>query len=127
MDALAQKHLGAVAVNNATSINPVNTVSGPKELDPSPYTEFDDSIIPKPNISNTPDEGIFTKASYDQEGVIKDNNLPTVVDVSHLPTLRIHNIYPNSQILSDPKSNVQTRKQVQQLKGAHAFISFMHN
>ncbi|GJT05782.1 putative ribonuclease H-like domain-containing protein [Tanacetum coccineum] len=39
------------------------------------------------------------------------------------PTLRIHNIYPKSQILGDPKSAVQTRSKVQQKSGAHALFS----
>ncbi|GKA59487.1 putative ribonuclease H-like domain-containing protein [Tanacetum coccineum] len=37
------------------------------------------------------------------------NNLLIEVAVSLIPTLRIHNIHPQSQILGDPKSSVQTR------------------
>ncbi|GKA51288.1 putative ribonuclease H-like domain-containing protein, partial [Tanacetum coccineum] len=49
-------------------------------------------------------------AFYDEEGVVTDfNNLPTEVAVSPIPTLRIHNIHPQSQIPGDPKSSVQTR------------------
>ncbi|GJS55619.1 putative ribonuclease H-like domain-containing protein [Tanacetum coccineum] len=54
-------------------------------------------------------------------GMVHDfNNLPTEVAVSPIPTLRIHNIHPQSQILGDPKSSVQTRSRVQQNSGAHA-------
>ncbi|GKF57818.1 hypothetical protein Tco_0171355, partial [Tanacetum coccineum] len=59
-------------------------------------------------------------------GMIYDfNNLPTEVAVSHIPTLRIHNIYPQSQILGDPKSYVQTRSRMQQNLGAHALVSYV--
>ncbi|GJY74617.1 hypothetical protein Tco_0479048, partial [Tanacetum coccineum] len=54
--------------------------------------------------------GIFDEASYDEEGVVTDfNNLPTEIEVSPTPTLRIHNIHPKSQILGNPKLAVQTR------------------
>ncbi|GKF32695.1 hypothetical protein Tco_0102493, partial [Tanacetum coccineum] len=43
-----------------------------------------------------------------------------IVVVSPIPTLRIHNIHPQSQILGDPKSSVQTRSRVQHHLGAHA-------
>ncbi|GJX88650.1 retrovirus-related pol polyprotein from transposon TNT 1-94 [Tanacetum coccineum] len=47
-------------------------------------------------------------ASYDEEGVITDfNSLPTEIEVSPTPTLRIHNIHPKSQILGDPKRNLK--------------------
>ncbi|GKE80938.1 putative ribonuclease H-like domain-containing protein, partial [Tanacetum coccineum] len=60
-------------------------------------------------------------ASYDKEGMVHDfNNLPTEVAVSPIPTLRIHNIHPKSQILGDPKSSVQTRSKGKQTSGAHA-------
>ncbi|GKF38485.1 putative ribonuclease H-like domain-containing protein, partial [Tanacetum coccineum] len=48
------------------------------------------------------------------------NNLPIEVVVSPIPTLRIHNIHPQSQILGDPKSSMQTRSRVKQTSGAHA-------
>ncbi|GJZ27853.1 putative ribonuclease H-like domain-containing protein [Tanacetum coccineum] len=53
------------------------------------------------------------------------NNLPTEVAVSPIPTLRIHNIHPQSQILGDPKSYVQTRSIVQQHSGAHTLVSYV--
>ncbi|GKC49597.1 putative ribonuclease H-like domain-containing protein, partial [Tanacetum coccineum] len=47
-------------------------------------------------------------------------NLLTEVAVSPIPTLRIHNIYPQRQILGDPKLSVQTKSRVQQHSGVHA-------
>ncbi|GKF36996.1 hypothetical protein Tco_0113754, partial [Tanacetum coccineum] len=40
--------------------------------------------------------------------------------VSPIPTLRIHHIHLQSQILGDPKSSVQTRSRVKQTSEAHA-------
>ncbi|GJR43006.1 putative ribonuclease H-like domain-containing protein [Tanacetum coccineum] len=48
-----------------------------------------------------------------------------VVAVSPIPTLRIHNIHPQRQILGNPKSSVQTRSRVKQTSGAHALVSYV--
>ncbi|GJU05980.1 ribonuclease H-like domain-containing protein [Tanacetum coccineum] len=107
LEAIAQKHLGTVPENNSTSTLSVNSGSEPVntgELDP------DDSPMPELEIFHKSKTGIFDEASYDEEGVVTDfNSLPTEIEVSPTLTLRIHNIYPKSQIRSDPKSAVQTR------------------
>ncbi|GKA78609.1 putative ribonuclease H-like domain-containing protein [Tanacetum coccineum] len=118
LDELAQKHLREVPKNKATSTNSVNSGSGQENTQPA---DQDDSDMPELTIFNKPQKGIFDEASYDDEGMVHDfNNLPTEVPVSPIPTLRIHNIHPQSQILGDPKSSVQTRSRVQQHSGAHA-------
>ncbi|GJS94654.1 putative ribonuclease H-like domain-containing protein [Tanacetum coccineum] len=118
LDELAQKHLREVPKNKATSTNSVNSGSGQDNTQPA---DQDDSDMPELTIFNKPQKGIFDEASYDDEGMVHDfNNLPTEVAVSPIPTLRIHNIHPQSQILGDPKSSVQTRSRVQQHSGAHA-------
>jgi hypothetical protein len=106
---------------STTSTNSINTGNGTKKLD------LNEPVIPEPAISDVPDNGLFTEASYDQDGVITDfNNLPTEVDVSPVPTLRIHKIHPKDQILGNPKSAIQTRRQVQQHQlESHALISFI--
>ncbi|GKA06530.1 hypothetical protein Tco_0685754, partial [Tanacetum coccineum] len=123
LEEIAQKHLGTVPENNSTSTLSVNSGSEPVntgELDP------DDSAMPELEIFHKSETGIFDEASYDEEGVVTDfNSLPTVIEVSPTPTLRIHNIHPKSQILGDPKSAVQTRSKVQQKSGAHALISYI--
>ncbi|GKA54878.1 hypothetical protein Tco_0753827 [Tanacetum coccineum] len=69
---------------------------------------------------------MFDEESFDEEGVITDfSSLPTKIEVSPTPTLRIHNIYPKSQMLGDPKSAVQTRSKVQQKSGAHALFNYI--
>ncbi|GJS61185.1 retrovirus-related pol polyprotein from transposon TNT 1-94 [Tanacetum coccineum] len=61
------------------------------------------------------------EASYDDDGIITDfNNLPDEVDVTLNPTLRIHNAHPQSQILGDPNTPVQTRSSLKKITEAHA-------
>ena len=55
-----------------TSTNSTNTGKGTNKPD------LNEPVIPEPAISYLPDEGLFTEAYYDQEGVITElNNLPT--------------------------------------------------
>ncbi|GJS57436.1 putative ribonuclease H-like domain-containing protein [Tanacetum coccineum] len=123
LDELAQKHLREVPKNKATSTTSVNSGSGPVNTQ---HADQDDSDMPELTIFNKPQKGIFDEASYDDEGMVHDfNNLPTEVAVSPIPTLRIHNIHPQSQILGDPKSSVQTRSRVQQHSGAHTLVSYV--
>ncbi|GJT58656.1 uncharacterized mitochondrial protein-like protein [Tanacetum coccineum] len=123
LEEIALKHLGTVSENNSTSTPSVNTGSqtvNTGRLDP------DDSPMPELEIFHKSETRIFDEASYDEEGVITDfNSLPTEIEVSPTPTLRIHNIHPKSQILGDPKSAVQTRSKVQQKSGAHALFSYI--
>ncbi|GJR96906.1 ribonuclease H-like domain-containing protein [Tanacetum coccineum] len=123
LDQLAQKHLRKVTTDKATSTNSVNSGSEPANTQPA---NQDDSDMPELTIFNKPHKGIFYEASYDEEGVVYDfNNLPTEVAVSPIPTLRIHNIHPQSQILGDPKSSVQTRSRLKQTSRAHALVSYI--
>ncbi|GKC85547.1 putative ribonuclease H-like domain-containing protein [Tanacetum coccineum] len=72
------------------------------------------------------DNEIFTNASYDDEGAVADfTNLKTTVNVSPIPTSRIHSIHTTTQILRDPTSAVQTRSKVNKSSGAHAFVSYI--
>ncbi|GKC46432.1 ribonuclease H-like domain-containing protein [Tanacetum coccineum] len=61
-----------------------------------------------PNLEDSYDnsnDGIFTNASYDDEGAVADfTNLEIVMNVSPIPTSRINSIHPSTQILGDPKS-----------------------
>ncbi|GJT84401.1 putative ribonuclease H-like domain-containing protein [Tanacetum coccineum] len=121
----------------ATSTNTVNTVSTPvSTASPSrvfsagrpSYSDLtnndqDDSQIPAlMDIYNNPNNGIFTNSFYDDEGVVADfTNLETTVNVSSIPTSRIHSIHPLTQILRDPTLAIQTRSKVNKSSGAHAF------
>ncbi|GJZ09263.1 putative ribonuclease H-like domain-containing protein [Tanacetum coccineum] len=145
LDALALKHLGPVPATAPTSTNPVNTGSdnlntGFEEVTPgnieaiSPsadheeevFSDADDDEMPEIRIYDKSSEGIFEKASYDDDGIITDfNNLPDEVDVSTNHTLRIHTAHPQSQILGDPNTPVQTRSSLKKITEAHALVSYI--
>ncbi|GJV03708.1 hypothetical protein Tco_1337277 [Tanacetum coccineum] len=109
LEEIALKHLGNVPENNTTSTPSVNT--GSKTVNTG-RLDHDDSLMPELEIFHKPETGIFDEASYDEEGVITDfNSLPTEIEVSPTPTLRIHSIHPKSQILGDPKSAVANKEQ----------------
>ncbi|GJR11507.1 putative ribonuclease H-like domain-containing protein [Tanacetum coccineum] len=83
-------------------------------------------MMPEIRIYDKSSEGIFEQASYDDDGVITDfNNLPDEVDVITNPTLRIHNAHPQSQILGDPNTPVQTRSSLKKITEAHALVSYI--
>ncbi|GJU13810.1 putative ribonuclease H-like domain-containing protein, partial [Tanacetum coccineum] len=90
-------------------------------------TDQDNSEIPTlEEIYNNPTDGIFTNASYDDEGAVANfTNLETIVNASPIPTSRINSIHPSTLILGDPKSAVQTRSKVTKSSGAHAFVSYI--
>ncbi|GJW80179.1 ribonuclease H-like domain-containing protein [Tanacetum coccineum] len=68
----------------------------------------------------------FTTSSYDDEGAVASfTNLETVVNVSPIPTSRIHSSHPTTLILRDPTSAVQTRSKLNNSSGAHAFVSYV--
>ncbi|GKA93393.1 putative ribonuclease H-like domain-containing protein, partial [Tanacetum coccineum] len=114
----------------ASSTNTVNTASTPVSTASSlygwTYTDMDqdDSEIPAlEDMYDHPTDGIFTNASYDDEGAVADfTNLETIVNVSPIPTSRINSIHPSTLILGDPNSAVQTRSKVTKSSGAHAFV-----
>ncbi|GKB13509.1 hypothetical protein Tco_0847432 [Tanacetum coccineum] len=117
MEEIALKHLGKVSENTSTSTLSVN--NGSESVNTGSF-DPDDSPMPELKIFHKSETGIF------YEGVIIDfNSLPTEIEVSPTPTLRINNIHPKSQILGDPKSAVQTRSKVQQKSGSHALISYI--
>ncbi|GJU98448.1 putative ribonuclease H-like domain-containing protein [Tanacetum coccineum] len=120
----------------ASSTNLVNTVSIPvstasphKGLSLSDLTnpEEDDSKIPPlEDIYQNSTDGIFTTSSYDDEGKVADfTNLETVVNVSPIPTSRIHSTHPKALILGDPTSAVQTRSKLPKRSRAHAFVNYV--
>ncbi|GJT80131.1 putative ribonuclease H-like domain-containing protein [Tanacetum coccineum] len=123
LEEIALKHLGTVPENNSISTPSVNTGS---QTVNTGRLDLDDSPMPELEIFHKSETGIFDEASYDEEGLITDfNSLPTEIEVSPTPTLRIHNIHPKSQILGDPKSAVQTRSKVQQKSGARALLNYI--
>ncbi|GJZ03417.1 putative ribonuclease H-like domain-containing protein [Tanacetum coccineum] len=120
----------------ASSTSLVNTVSIPVSTaslheglslcDPTNPKEDDSEIPPLEDIYQNSTDGIFTTSSYDDEGVVADfTNLETIVNVSPIPTSRIHSTHPKELILRDPTSAVQTRSKLHKSSGAHAFVSYV--
>ncbi|GJX81857.1 putative ribonuclease H-like domain-containing protein, partial [Tanacetum coccineum] len=69
--------------------------------------------------------GIFNGA-YDDEnvGAVADfNNMDDTINVSPIPTLRIHKDHPKDQILGDLKSAVQTRGKIQKDSSAQQALN----
>nr|GEX15630.1 hypothetical protein [Tanacetum cinerariifolium] len=109
-----------------TSTNHVNTGKPPVNTGSSPVNTSSlllDTASPSVDIYDNPSSEVFTIASYDDEGAVADfTNLESTMNVSPIPTSRIHFIHPTTQILRDPKSVVQTRSKVNKSSSAHTFI-----
>ncbi|GJR18762.1 putative reverse transcriptase domain-containing protein [Tanacetum coccineum] len=70
-------------------------------------------------------DGIFNEA-YDDENVgavVDFNNMDDIINVSPIPTLRIHKNHLKDQILGDPKSTVQTRGKIQKASSAQQALN----
>ncbi|GKE46636.1 putative ribonuclease H-like domain-containing protein, partial [Tanacetum coccineum] len=98
---------------NAASINEVNAVGGKISIE----LPFD------PNMSALKDYSIFDFSRDDEDdGVEADmNNLDTTIQVSPIPTTRIHKDHPLDQVIRDLQSATQTRKMSNNLK-EHGFV-----
>ncbi|GKE91536.1 hypothetical protein Tco_1572631 [Tanacetum coccineum] len=102
--------------------NRINPYGGLSFTDLTNTDQDDSEITALEDIYDNPTDGIFTNASYDDEGAVADfTYLVTTMNVSPIPTSRIHSIHPTTQILGDPKSTVQTRSKVHKSSRAHAF------
>nr|GFC56260.1 hypothetical protein [Tanacetum cinerariifolium] len=60
--------------------------------------------------------GIFTSSSYDDDFSATLTNLAPTVVVNHIPTKRVNTVHPQSQIIGDLASPVQTRSKAQNPK-----------
>ncbi|GJT03788.1 retrovirus-related pol polyprotein from transposon TNT 1-94 [Tanacetum coccineum] len=99
---------------NAASINEVNVVGGKTSIE----LPFD------PDMPALEDYSIFDFTRDDEDdGVVADmNNLDTTIQVSHIPTTRIHKDHPLDQVIGDLQSATQTRNMSKNLK-EHGFVS----
>ncbi|GKF51119.1 hypothetical protein Tco_0147586, partial [Tanacetum coccineum] len=94
-------------------------------FDDEPTTRF-----PSPSDlgNNDPSPGILSSSSYDDEFGADLNNLASTMEVSPVVTKRINTIHPQSLIIGDHTSAVQTRSKVNQTTtGESAFISYIHD
>ncbi|GJU30493.1 uncharacterized mitochondrial protein-like protein [Tanacetum coccineum] len=93
---------------NATGINEVNVVGRKTSIE----LPFD------LNMPALEDYIIFDSLRDDEDdGVVADmNNLDTTIQVSPIPTTRIHKDHPLDQVIGDLQSTTQTRKMSKNLK-----------
>nr|GEZ35964.1 retrovirus-related Pol polyprotein from transposon TNT 1-94 [Tanacetum cinerariifolium] len=104
----------------ASSTNYVNTTSTPVNVASTPLNtastltnQYDSQIPSLEDIFEVLKDGIFTSASYDDEGVVADfTNLETTMNDSPILTSRIHSIHLTIQILGDPTLAVTGTKWV---------------
>nr|GEV24475.1 retrovirus-related Pol polyprotein from transposon TNT 1-94 [Tanacetum cinerariifolium] len=97
---------------NAAGINKVNAVGGKISIE----LPFD------PKIPVLEDDNIFDFSSDDEDdGVVADMNiLDTTIQVSPIPTTRIHKDHPLDQVIGDLQLATQTRKMSKNLE-EHGF------
>ncbi|GJR80141.1 putative ribonuclease H-like domain-containing protein [Tanacetum coccineum] len=94
-------------------------------FDNEPTTRFSS---PPDLGNNEPSLCIFSSSSYDDEFGVDLNNLASTVEVSLVVTKRINTIHPQSLIIGDHTSAVQTRSKVNKTAtGEYAFISYIHD
>ncbi|GJZ16550.1 putative ribonuclease H-like domain-containing protein [Tanacetum coccineum] len=97
---------------NAASTNEVNVVGGKTSIE----------LPLDPNMPELEDYSIFE----DDEDVGAEadmNNLDTTIQVSPIPTIRIHKDHPLDQVIGDLQSATQTRKMSKNLK-EHGFVRY---
>ncbi|GJR94082.1 putative ribonuclease H-like domain-containing protein [Tanacetum coccineum] len=93
---------------NAAGTNEVNAVGGKTSIE----LPFD------PNMPALEDYSIFDFSRDDEDdGAMADiNNLDTTIQVSPIPTTRIHKDHPLDQVIGDLQSATQTRKMSKNLE-----------
>ncbi|GJS21999.1 putative ribonuclease H-like domain-containing protein [Tanacetum coccineum] len=98
---------------NAAGTNEVNVVGGKTSI----KLPFD------PNMPALEDYSIFDFSRDDEDdGAMADmNNLDTTIQVSPIPTIRIHKDHPLDQVIGDLQSATQTRKMSKNLE-EHGFV-----
>nr|GEV67526.1 hypothetical protein [Tanacetum cinerariifolium] len=87
-------------------------------FDDEPTTRFS---CPSDLGNHAPLPGIFSFSSYDDEFGAPLNNVASTVEVSLVATKRINTIHPQSLIIRDPTSAVQTRSKMD-VKSAFLYV-----
>ncbi|GKA82532.1 putative ribonuclease H-like domain-containing protein, partial [Tanacetum coccineum] len=109
----------------ANSTNRDSTISPSVSTAGQNFTNADD-LPTDPLIPDLEDTGIFSGA-YDDEDVGAEadlNNLEITMNVSPIPTTRIHKDHPKDQIIGDINSATQTRRMTK-ITEEHAMVSYI--
>nr|GEV76527.1 hypothetical protein [Tanacetum cinerariifolium] len=96
-----------------------------KKVNEDPRKENEYNKLPfDPNMPTLEYVSIFNFSSDDEDdGTVADiNNLDTTIQVSHIPTTRIHKDHPLDQVIRDLQSATQIRKMSKNLE-EHKFVS----
>ncbi|GJY81613.1 putative ribonuclease H-like domain-containing protein [Tanacetum coccineum] len=97
---------GKDSVNSTFTLSTANT---PSQSTGNTPTDSDDDV---------PKDGVFSTNSFDDEneedGEPDYNNMDPTIDVSSTPTLRIHKIHPQSQIIGKSTAGILTRRKLKE-------------
>ncbi|GJV81076.1 putative ribonuclease H-like domain-containing protein [Tanacetum coccineum] len=99
---------------NAASTNEVNTVGAKTSIE----LPFDPYMPALEDISIFD----FSRSDEDYDAEADMNNLDTTIQVSPIPTTRIHKDHPLDQVIGDLQSTTQTRRMSKNLE-EHEFVS----
>ncbi|GJT38208.1 ribonuclease H-like domain, reverse transcriptase, RNA-dependent DNA polymerase [Tanacetum coccineum] len=114
---------GKERTNSTLTISTANT---PSQSTGNTPTDSDDDV---------PKEGVFSTNSFDNEHTDNEedrapdyNNMDHTIDVSSTPTLRIHKIHPQSQIIGKSTAGVLTRRKLKEGASVQhqALLSFIY-
>ncbi|GJU41327.1 putative RNA-directed DNA polymerase [Tanacetum coccineum] len=114
---------GKECVDSTFTLSTANT---PSQSTGNTPTDSDDDV---------PKDGVFSTNSFDDEntdteegGAADYNNMDPTIDVTSTPTLRIHKIHPQSQIIGKSTAGVQTRRKLKEsTSNQHqALLSFIY-
>ncbi|GJX83503.1 putative ribonuclease H-like domain-containing protein [Tanacetum coccineum] len=100
---------GKECVDSTFTLSTANT---PSQSTGNTPTDSDDDV---------PKDGVFSTNSFDDEntdteegGAADYNNMDPTIDVTSTPTLRIHKIHPQSQIIGKSTAGILTRRKLKE-------------
>ncbi|GJW59219.1 putative ribonuclease H-like domain-containing protein [Tanacetum coccineum] len=114
---------GKACVDSTFTLSTANT---PSQSTGNTPTDSDDDV---------PKDGVFSKNSFDDEntdteegGAADYNNMDPTIDVTSTPTLRIHKIHPQSQIIGKSTAGILTRRKLKESASDQhqALLSFIY-
>ncbi|GJY62320.1 putative ribonuclease H-like domain-containing protein [Tanacetum coccineum] len=110
----------------ANSTFTLSTANTPSQSTGNTPTDSDDDV---------PKDGVFSTNSFDDENTDDEedrapdyNNMDLTIDVSSTPTLRIHKIHPQSQIIGKSTAGILTRRKLKENASVQhqALLSFIY-